>query len=98
MTNYWTQTLSPELVTIAAQQRRVPYVMAGATMVALASLGGYPMAAGAISLAALVFTGRTCPDLWSLSSIASPGTAGLQGLGTQLASGPPPIAHMIGLT
>ena len=97
MTNFWTQTLSPELIVVAAQQRRLPYVVAGSTAVALACLGGFPTAAAVISLGGLVITGRSFPDLWSASSIsASPGTTTIVP-GHPLVTGPPPIAHLMGL-
>ena len=97
MTNFWTQTLSPELIVVAAQQRRLPYVVAGSAAVALACLGGFPTAAAVISLGGLVITGRSFPDLWSVSSISAVPGAATIAPSNSLITGPPPIAHLMGL-
>ena len=97
MKNWWTQTLSPELITVAAQQRRLPYVVAGSTAVAIACLGGFPTAAAIISLGGLVITGRSMPDLWSVSTISAASGAMPMAASHPMVTGSPPIAHLMGI-
>ena len=97
MRNWWTQTLSPELIAVAAQQRRLPYVVAGSTAVAIACLGGFPTAAAIISLGGLVITGRSMPDLWSVSTLSASSGAVPMAASHPMVTGSPPIAHLMGI-